>query len=62
MNDNKKYKIINSKNLATTLFFLFGLEYYIHNHNTEPNKKVYSFEDTPELQEALATIMKIRKK
>lgn len=60
--DNQKYKIINSKNLATTLFFLFGLKYYIHDHHTDKDKKVYSFEDTPELNSALETIMKIRKK
>ena len=61
MENNKKYKIINSKNLACTLNFLFNLKYYVIDHHTEVGKKVYSFEDNQELQEALSIIMKIKK-
>ena len=62
MNNEVKFKIINSKRLAYTLAFLYDLKYYVHDHNTDPTKKVYSFQDTPLLNEALSTIMKIKNK
>lgn len=56
----KRYKMIMSKRMAVTLEFLFGLKYYIHDNKIDSTKKVYSFEDTPELNQALKIITDIR--
>lgn len=55
-----KYYIVSSKRLATTLEFIYGFKYYVMDHNSDKNKKVYSFVNTPELQEAITTIMNLK--
>lgn len=55
-----KYYFVSSKRLAITIEFISGLKYLIHDHRNDPTKKVYSFENTNELQNALAKIMELK--
>lgn len=61
MENNKKYTVIHSKLLASTLHYLGGFKYFIYDDNTEgKTKKSYSFEDTPEFRMALAKVHNVR--
>lgn len=60
-NKNKSY-IVNSKQLAQTIRFLTGMSYREFNNLNHEGKKVFSFENTEELQNALAEIMELRNK
>lgn len=59
INDKKLY-FVNSKRLAYTIEFISGLKYMIHDHKHDSSKKVYSFENTEELQIALEKIMELK--
>lgn len=64
-NVNKKdmdYYFVNSKRLAITIEFLTSFKYMIHDHKYDPSKKVYSFENTKEFQQALYEIMNLKNK
>lgn len=57
--EKKKY-IVNSKRMATTIEFIGGLKYSVRDHHTEPDKKVYAFDNTEELQNVLSIIMAVK--
>ena len=61
MNNDKKYYFVTSKALAQTIHFLTGLQYLAYDNQKNKGKKIYSFENTQELQEALEKIMDLRK-
>lgn len=50
---NNKYYIVKSIDMARALRWLTKENYFIFDDATNPNYKVYSFLNTPKLQEAL---------
>lgn len=58
--ENKKYYIVNTKQLANTIHYLTGLTYFAYENKKDSSKQVYSFEDTPQFRNALSLINDLR--
>lgn len=60
MKNNNKYYLISNKSFANTIRFLTGMSYREFNNQNHEGKKIFSFKNTEELQNALAKIMELR--
>lgn len=59
---NNKYYAVKGNDLARALVFATGQSYMIFDDINCKGKKVYSFENTPELREALKILNDLRNK
>lgn len=56
-----KFKTIKNKNLAITLAYMTGQDFFTYDNRYDNTKKVYCFENTENFQRAYTIIMNFRK-
>lgn len=56
-----KFKTIKNKNLAITLAYMTGQDFFTYDNRYDDTKKVYSFENTPKFQQAYTLVMDFKK-
>lgn len=62
MNNERKYYFVNDINFARVLKWICGQNYMIFDDKSNKNEKVYSFENTENLKQALTIAREIKNK
>lgn len=60
MSKEGKYYVLKNKNLAITISYILGEDFYKFDDRFKQGKKVYSFKNTKEFKEVLTKINELK--